>query len=106
LLGSIEMEQLVDTARGAYDLVVIEVPPLAAVADYKMIARRCDRFVFVVEWGKTSQRMVLECLDDASAFRDRIVCIVLNKVDPASLRSIERYKGKRFHDYYSDERRT
>ena len=86
-------------------MVVIEVPPMAAVVDYKMIARHCDRFVFVVEWGKTSQRMVLECLDNASAFRDRIVGIVLNKVDPSSLRSIEHYKGERFHDYYSDEKR-
>jgi polysaccharide biosynthesis transport protein len=106
LLGTTEMEQLIDTAREAYDLVIIEVPPMAAVVDYKMIARHCDRFVFVVEWGKTSQRMVLECLNDASAFLDRIVCIVLNKVDPSSLRSIERYKGERFHDYYSDEKRA
>jgi polysaccharide biosynthesis transport protein len=106
LLGATEMGQLVDTAREAYDLVIIEVPPMAAVVDYKMIARHCDRFVFVVEWGKTSQRMVLECLNDASAFSDRIVCIVLNKVDPSSLRSIERYKGERFHDYYSEEKRV
>lgn len=106
LLGATEMKQLIDTAREAYDLVIIEVPPMAAVVDYKMIARHCDRFVFVVEWGKTSQRMVLECLNDASAFLERIVCIVLNKVDPSSLRSIERYKGERFHDYYSDEKRA
>jgi succinoglycan biosynthesis transport protein ExoP len=103
LLGTAAMGQLIDTAREAYDLVIIEVPPMAAVVDYKMIAQHCDRFVFVVEWGKTSQRMVLECLNDASAFLDRIVCIVLNKVDPSSLRSIERYKGERFHDYYTDE---
>jgi succinoglycan biosynthesis transport protein ExoP len=106
LLGSTEMGELVDTAREAYDLVVIEVPPMASVVDYKMIARHCDRFVFVVEWSKTSQRMVLECLDDASAFRDRIACIVLNKVDPTSLRSIERYKGERLRDYYRDEKRA
>ena len=62
------MGQLIDTAREAYDLVIIEVPPMAAVVDYKMIARHCDRFVFVVEWGKTSQRMVLECLNEAPTF--------------------------------------
>jgi Mrp family chromosome partitioning ATPase len=33
------MGQLVDAAREAYDLVIIEVPPMAAVVDYKMIAR-------------------------------------------------------------------
>jgi len=105
LLGSEEMAQLIDSAREAYDLVIIEVPPMAAVVDYKMIARHCDRFVFVVEWGKTSQRMVRECLNDASAFMDRIVCIVLNKVNPSSLLSIEHYKGERFRDYYSDQKK-
>jgi len=106
LLGTQEMAQLIDNAREAYDLVIVEVPPMAAVVDYKMMAQHCDRFIFVVEWGKTSQRMVLECLDEASAFVDRIACIVLNKVDPSSLRSIERYKGERFRDYYSDEKRA
>ena len=106
LLGTTEMEQLVDTAREAYDLVIIEAPPMAVVVDYKMIARHCDGFVVVVEWGKTSQRMVFECLNDASALLDRVVCIVLNKVDPSALRSIEHYKGDRFHDYYSDKKRA
>ena len=106
LLGTTEMEQLVDTAREAYDLVIIEAPPMAAVVDYKMIARHCDSFVVVVEWGKTSQRVVFECLNDASALLDRVVCIVLNKVDPSALRSIEHYKGDRFHDYYSDKKRA
>ena len=32
--------------------VIIEAPPMAAVVDYKMIARHCSGFVFVVEWGK------------------------------------------------------
>jgi polysaccharide biosynthesis transport protein len=106
LLGSTEMEQLVDMAREAYELVIIEAPPMTAVVDYKMIARHCDSFVFVVEWGKTSQRLVFECLNDASALLDRVVCIVLNKADPSALQSIERYKGDRFRDYYSDRKRA
>jgi succinoglycan biosynthesis transport protein ExoP len=104
LLGTVEMEQLITVAREAYDLVVIEAPPAAAVVDYKMIARHCDRFVFVVEWGKTSQRLVFECLSDASALLDRILCVVLNKADPSALRSIEYYKGEGFHAYYSGQK--
>jgi len=105
LLGTVEMEQLINVAREAYDLVIIEAPPMAAVVDYKMIARHCDRFVFVVEWGKTSQRLVLECLSDASELLDRVLCVVLNKADPSALRSIEYYKGDGFHAYYSDQKR-
>jgi len=106
LLGSVEMEQLIKVAREAYDLVIIEAPPMAAVVDYKMIARHCNGFIFVVEWGKTSQRLVIECLSDASALLDRVLCVVLNKVDPSALRSIEHYKGDGFHAYYSDQKRA
>jgi len=106
LLGSAEMEQLIEVAREAYDVVIVEAPPMAAVVDYKMIARHCDDFILVVEWGRTSQRLVLECLSEASALLDRIQCVVLNKVDPSALRSIERYKGDGFHSYYSDQRKA
>jgi polysaccharide biosynthesis transport protein len=104
LLGTVEMDQLIEVAREAYDLVIIEAPPMAAIVDYKMIARHCDGFIFAVEWGKTSQRLVLECLSDASALLDRVLCVVLNKADPSALRSIEHYKGNRFHAYYDQKR--
>jgi succinoglycan biosynthesis transport protein ExoP len=104
LLGIVEMERLIEVAREAYDLVIIEAPPMAAIVDYKIISRHCDGFLFVVEWGKTSQRLVFECLSDASTLLDRVLCVILNKADPAALRSIEHYKGDRFHAYYSDQR--
>ena len=106
LLGTKEMEQLIDVARETYDLVIIEAPPMAAVVDYKMIARHCSGFIFVVEWGKTSQRLVRECLSDTSVLLDKVHCVVLNKVDPTALRSIEHYKGDGFQNYYTDQKRA
>jgi succinoglycan biosynthesis transport protein ExoP len=106
LLGAPEMEQLIEVARQTYDLVIIEAPPMAAVVDYKMIARHCNGFIFVVEWGKTSQRLVRECLSDASGLLDRVLCVVLNKVDPSALKSIEHYKGDGFQNYYTEQRRA
>jgi polysaccharide biosynthesis transport protein len=106
LLGTVGMEQLIEVARQTYDLVIIEVPPMAAVVDYKMVARHCSGFVFVVQWGKTSQRLVRECLSDASAIMDRVLCVVLNKVDPTALRSIEHYKGDGFQNYYTEQKKA
>jgi succinoglycan biosynthesis transport protein ExoP len=106
LLGTPEMEQLIEVARQTYDLVIIEAPPMAAVVDYKMIARHCNGFIFVIEWGKTSQRLVRECLSDASGLLDRVLCVVLNKVDPSALKSIEHYKGDGFQNYYTEQRRA
>jgi succinoglycan biosynthesis transport protein ExoP len=106
LLETAEMEQLIEVARQTYDLVIIEAPPMAAVVDYKMIARHCNAFIFLVQWGKTSQRLVRECLSDASGLMDRVLCVVLNKVDPTALRSIEHYKGDGFQNYYTDQKRA
>lgn len=103
LLGSLAMEKLIDVARKSYDLVIIEAPPMAVVVDYKMIEQHCDRFVFVVEWGKTSQRVLFESLEEAPKLFDRILCVVLNKADPSALKTIEHYKGNRFHSYYSEK---
>jgi succinoglycan biosynthesis transport protein ExoP len=106
LLGAVGMEQLIEVARQTYDLVIIEAPPMAAVVDYKMIARHCSGFIFVVQWGTTSQRLVRECLSDASAIMDRVLCVVLNKVDPTALRSIEHYKGDGFQNYYTEQKKA
>jgi polysaccharide biosynthesis transport protein len=104
LLGTSAMQKLIDTARDTYDLIVIEAPPMAAVVDFKMISQHCDAFIFVVEWSRTSQRLVLECLSEASELMDRVLCVVLNKFDPKALKSVERYKGYRFQDYYTDRK--
>ncbi|SHN60692.1 GumC family protein [Bradyrhizobium erythrophlei] len=103
LLEAAGLERLITAARETYDLVIIEVPPMSAMVDYKIIARHCDGFIFVVEWGKTSQRLVMECLSEASALLDRVLCVILNKADPSALKSIEHYKGDRFHAYYADQ---
>lgn len=106
LLETAGLPQLIEVARKAYDLVIIEVPPIAAMVDYKIIARHCDGFLLVVEWGKTSQRLVMECLSEASTLLDRVLCVILNKADPSALKSIESYKGDRFHAYYTDQKRA
>ena len=100
LLGSPQMEKLLDAARAAYEFVIIEAPPVMSVVDIKTIERYIDRFIFVVEWGKTRRRLVQEALSEVEMIRGRLMYIVLNKADPAALRSLEAYKGARFGDYY------
>ena len=102
LLGSLDMEQLLIVARKAYDYIIIEIAPIMSVVDVKMIERFIDSFVFVVEWGQTKRSLVLDALSEAPSIRERLAGIVLNKVDPSALRSIEAYKGDRFRGYYEE----
>lgn len=103
LLGSKSMEQLLDLARETYDLVIIEAPPIAAVTDTRMLAQFCDGFVFVVDWGRTRQRLILETFMEFPQLWERAICVILNKADPVALKSIEYYKGPSYHSYYSNE---
>jgi succinoglycan biosynthesis transport protein ExoP len=65
-----------------------------------MIERFIDRFIFVVEWGRTRRTVVLDALSSAQVIRDRLIAVVLNKIDPVTFRSIESNKGARSEEYY------
>ena len=100
ILGSPKMELLITEARKTYDHIIIEIAPIMSVADIKLVERFVDKFIFVVEWGQTKKSVVLEALTELQVIRDRILGIVLNKVDLLGLRSIEANKGNRFGGYY------
>lgn len=100
LLGSLEMQAILERARDMYDVILIEAPPIISVADVKMIEPHIDQFVLVIEWGSTKRRLVLEALDEVPGVHARIASVVLNKVDPAFLKNLETYKGPRFREYY------
>ena len=102
LFGSNQMEDLLHRARQSYDLIIIEPPPIALVSDARLLAPLCDGFVFVIEWGKTSQRLVLETFSEFNELWERVLCIVLNKAEPTALRHIEQYKGSTYGDYFDD----
>jgi polysaccharide biosynthesis transport protein len=102
VLNSPKLQELLAAARASYDVIIIEMPPIAVVADAMILSRYCDGFVFVAEWGKTSQRLVIETFAECHDLWDRVLCVVLNKADPASLQGIEKYKGERYQAYYAD----
>ncbi len=100
LLASPQMEKLLIAARDAYDYIIIELAPIVPLVDVKTVERFIDSFVFVVEWGRSERSLVLEALSNAEIIRKRLTGIILNKADPAILRSIEAYKGDTFSRHY------
>jgi len=102
LLGSSKMDTLLATVRELYDFVVIEAPPIMSVVDVKAIEHHIDQFVLVTEWGHTRLRLVEEALYEVPGIRDRLSCVMINKVDHAAFRAIDSYKGPRFGAYYRE----
>jgi capsular exopolysaccharide synthesis family protein len=81
LLASPRMDKLLDWAKANYDLVVIDTVAVVTCLDGRMLARRIDATVVVVEWLKTTTDLAKEAVDLLLKNDARIAGAVLNKVD-------------------------
>ena len=55
LLHSGGFAKLLDEARQAYDIVIIDTPPVMTSADAAVIGRFADTCLLLVRWGRTSR---------------------------------------------------
>ena len=80
LLTTQRIRALLGELRQRYDLVVLDLPPLLAVTDARLLALHTDATVFVVRWERTkvdAAAAALKVLRDAGA---RIAGAVLTQV--------------------------
>jgi capsular exopolysaccharide synthesis family protein len=81
LLGSRKMNRLLEILEESYDLVVLDSPPLLAVADALVLARTVDRVLFVVRWEKTRRDFVAAAMKQIVETGANIGGLVLSQVD-------------------------
>jgi Mrp family chromosome partitioning ATPase len=96
ILSSRQMEDLLTSAREAYDLVIIDSAPVLHLVDARVLARLVNGVVFVIEWDTTPMRVVDEAIKNLEIPLDRIAGAVLNKTD---LRRMAFYKGESYEEY-------
>lgn len=96
LLASASMERLFKALRNHYDLIIVDMSPLAPVIDVRGTSRLVDHYTLVVEWAETKIDIVKRCLDEAPGVQKKLMGIVLNKVDIGALGRYDSYRG----DYY------
>lgn len=75
-----------------FDYIILDTPPLAAVADAQKIVTHCDGSVLVVRGGVTSRKLVQNSVQRLQKTGKPILGVVLNRVDMS--------KGSR-HYYYN-----
>jgi polysaccharide biosynthesis transport protein len=93
ILGSQEMLRLFKRLRERYDRVIVDLSPLAPVADVRATGKLVDSYVLVVEWAQTKIDIVEHALADAPTVADRLLGVVLNKVDIGVMSRYESYRG-------------
>jgi succinoglycan biosynthesis transport protein ExoP len=67
--------------RANYDLVVLDCPPVWAVADTRVLASLADGVVLVGRWNKTSVAALASAVRHLQPSAARIVGVVVNGVD-------------------------
>jgi len=81
IFSSQRMGHIISALRASYDIVILDSPPVMAVADARIIGKLADKTLFVVRWDKTPakvSRTALELLDKGGI---PIVGITLQQVD-------------------------
>lgn len=96
LLASVSMEKLFKALRAHYDLIIVDLSPLAPVIDVRGTSRIVDHYTLVLEWAETKTDVVKRCLDEAPGVHKKLMGIVLNKVDIGTLGRYDYQRG----DYY------
>ena len=100
LLSSRRYARLIEHARGTYDLVIIDTPPIGAFADAAVIARQVDGALLVVRENYTDKRDAQLAMSQLRASTARVLGVVLNFEERAS-GGYGYYYG-----YYYDEKKV
>ncbi len=104
LIESQRFIQILDELRNDYDLVVVDTPPMLAVADARVLVDRCDSALFAVRWGKTPKATVLDGLKRMEDTAAKVAGAVLTRADYSRLSSYQygtTYYRDAYKRYYS-----
>ena len=78
---SMQFQNLLSAATAAYDMVVIDSPPVMVVSDAILLSHFADSVLLVAESGRTRRRIVVEAVQRLAAASRGLTGIVLSKTE-------------------------
>ena len=103
VLESMKMQKFLDRVRDEFDVVVVDTPPLLAVADALLVTRQADTCLLVCSANSTT----IHALDTASSMlRDvgaNLAGVVLNKMEGSSSSGYGYGYGYSYQNYYGEK---
>ncbi len=82
LLSSEAFREAIAALSARFDLVLLDTPPVLAVADATAVARVADASVLLIRWNATPRQAAAECLRRLDATGAPVLGIALTLVDP------------------------
>jgi succinoglycan biosynthesis transport protein ExoP len=97
LLGSRVMREIVAALKTRYDWVLIDTPPVLAMADTPVLCPHVDGVIVVVASEASSRPAVQRAIDQLASVGGTVIGAVLNKVD---LKRNSYYYSQNYGEYY------
>ena len=104
VFGKLSFKKLLDEARGIYDWVLIDTPPVGMVTDAVICASSVEISVLVIQSASTKREIVRDAVRLLARTGTRIAGAVLNKVEMERDRHYYKaYYSYRRYGYYGDD---
>ncbi|QEE43359.1 polysaccharide biosynthesis tyrosine autokinase (plasmid) [Rhizobium sp. WL3] len=103
IFGSAKAQELIDHLRRQHDVIIIDFPPVGALTDAMAAASMVDGYFFVAHWGKTPRHVIREFTENHPEVTDKVLGVVLNKVDLKKLGRYGSYQGNPEYAKYAQK---
>lgn len=106
LLSSGEMTALLNNLREKFDLILIDSPPVLAVADATILASKVDGIILVYLVGKTARSILGRTKTQLNESGGQVKGIILNNISPEiEMRYGYAYQNKYYGKYYGEQKK-
>lgn len=94
MLGSKAMSAFLEEMKEHFDYIILDTPPVQAVADAQILSTKGDRTIIVVRDGVTKKDDVHDTVNTLKKINANIIGAVLNVVDD---------NKSKYYYYYGEE---
>jgi capsular exopolysaccharide synthesis family protein len=98
LLDSNRMRRILDTLRSQADLLIIDSPPVLAVADASILGARCSGALLVIDAGRTRSDVSRRAVETLGKTGTKVLGVVLNRI------STRRAASDYYYYYYAKDK--
>ncbi len=104
LFDTARMRALLEVLRREYDFVILDCPPVLAVADSLVLGSQADGVVFLIRWRATSARAAQHAIAALRGAEANVLGVALTHVDmnaqAASGYGDSSYYYRKYQEYY------
>jgi len=100
LLNSKKMKDMMENVKNGFDIILIDTPPMLAVVDAVIVVSQADSMVFIVQTGKTTEKIFFKAIEELKRSNAKIIGILFNKMkmSKGEYPYMDYYRSYRYRD--------